>query len=95
MGLDLEWDKETAEQNERKHGVSFEEALTVLNDPLSVTIPDSDHSAREQRMLLFGKSAIGRYLMVSITERGDSVRLISARRMTPRERKNYERGLEL
>jgi uncharacterized DUF497 family protein len=60
-----------------------------------MTIPDSDHSAREQRMLLLGKSAIGRYLIVSITERGASVRLISARRMTPRERKNHERSLEL
>ena len=68
--------------------------MQELNDPLSTALPDPDHSAREQRMLLFGKSAIGRYLVLSITERRDAVRLISARRMTPRERKNYERSLE-
>jgi uncharacterized DUF497 family protein len=95
MGLDIEWDEEKAALNERKHGVTFDEALTVLNDPLSVTIPDPDHSSREARMLLYGRSAAGRHLIVSMTERGDAVRLISARTMTSRERKNYEKSLEL
>jgi uncharacterized DUF497 family protein len=95
MGLDIEWDEEKAEQNERKHGVSFVEALTVINDPLSIVVPDPDHSEYETRMLVFGRSATGRHLIVSVTERGNAVRLISARRMTSRERKNYERSLEL
>jgi uncharacterized DUF497 family protein len=95
MGLNIEWDAEKASANERKHGISFEEALTVLNDPLSTTVPDPDHSGREQRMLLFGRSAIGRSLAVCLTDRGDSIRLISARRMTSRERTNYERSFEL
>jgi uncharacterized DUF497 family protein len=94
MGLEIEWDEEKAKLNERKHGVSFEEAVTVLNDPLSVAVPDPDHSQREPRMLLLGRSAVGRYLVVSVTEREDAVRLISARRMSSRERKSYEQSLE-
>lgn len=94
MGFDVEWDAQKAEQNERKHGVAFEEAATVLGDPLSTTMPDPDHSAREARMLLFGRAMTGRFLIVSFTERADAVRLISARVMTPRERRNYERSLE-
>ena len=95
MGFDVEWDEEKAEANERKHGVSFDEAMTVLSDPLSVTLPDPDHSEREQRMLLLGRAGSGRYLIVSLTERGEAIRLISARSMSTRERRNYERSLEL
>lgn len=95
MELDVEWDPDKAEQNERKHGVSFEEAATVLADPLSTTLPDPDHSASEPRMLIFGRALTGRYLIVSLTERKQAIRLISARAMTPRERRNYERSLEL
>ena len=94
MGFQVEWDAEKAEQNLRKHGISFEEALTVLADPLSLTLPDPDHSAEEQRMLVLGRSTADRMLIVSITERGEGVRLISARAMTPRERRSYERNLE-
>ncbi len=94
MGFQVEWDAEKAEQNLRKHGISFEEALTVLADPLSLTLPDPDHSAEEQRMLVLGRSTADRFLILSITERGESVRLISARAMTPRERRSYERNLE-
>ena len=94
MGLNVEWDRDKAEQNKRKHGVTFEEALTVFSDPLSATLPDPDHSGREVRMLLLGRAATGRYLVVSLTERGDTIRLISARQMTPRERRSYERSLE-
>ena len=94
MGLNVEWDSDKAEQNERKHGVSFEEALTVLSDPLSAELPDPDHSEREVRMLLLGRAASGRYLIVSLTERGEAVRLISARLMTSRERRSYEQSLE-
>jgi uncharacterized DUF497 family protein len=94
MGFQVEWDAEKAEQNLRKHGISFEEALTVLADPLSFTLPDPGHSAEEQRMLVLGRSTADRMLILSITERGESVRLISARAMTPRERRSYERNLE-
>jgi uncharacterized DUF497 family protein len=95
MELDFEWDPEKAEQNERKHGVSFEEAATVLADPLSTELPDPRHSDVEPRMLLFGRALTGRYLIVSLTERQNAIRLISARVMTSRERRNYERSLEL
>jgi uncharacterized DUF497 family protein len=95
MDLSLEWDPEKAEANRRKHGVSFEEAATVLGDPLSATLSDPDHSEREDRVLILDRAAAGRFLIVSATERGDRVRLIGARPMTPRERKSYEQILEL
>jgi uncharacterized protein len=65
MGLNVEWDPDKAAQNERKHGVSFEEAATVLSDPLSTTMPDPDHSAREARMLLFGHARTERFLIAA------------------------------
>lgn len=95
MDLSVDWDPKKAEANRRKHGISFEEAATVLGDPLSATLPDPDHSEREERVLILGRSSAGRFLIASATERGDRVRLISARPMTPRERRSYERSLEL
>lgn len=95
MSLRVEWSPDKAERNLRKHGVSFEEAAAVFADPLSATLADPDHSAAEERLLLLGKSSAGRYLIVSFTERGETIRLISARPMTPRERRSYERSLEL
>lgn len=94
MDFLVEWDREKAAQNLRKHGVSFEEAATVLADPLSVTLPDPDHSQEEQRFLLLGRSSSGRPLIVAHSEEGERVRIISARVMTPKERKSYERSLE-
>lgn len=91
MSLAVEWDPAKAASNLHKHGVSFEEAATVLADPLSITIPDPDRSRDEERFLLLGSTATGRFLIVSHTERGDTVRIISARTMTPRERRAYER----
>lgn len=91
MSLEVEWDPAKAESNLRKHGVSFEEAATVLADPLSLTLDDPDHSETEQRFLLLGRATTDRFLIVAIAERGDTVRLISARLMTPRERRAYER----
>jgi uncharacterized protein len=90
MSLAVEWDPAKAESNLQKHGVSFEEAATVLGDPLSISLADPDHSAAEERLLLLGRSLAGRLLIVSLTERGNSVRLISARAMTPREKRVYE-----
>ena len=86
----IEWDPAKARTNLRKHGVDFHEAGTVLDDLLSTTFPDPGHSVDEARFLTIGVSASGRILVVAHTDRGEAVRLISARRATPRERKFYE-----
>jgi hypothetical protein len=88
----LEWDPEKADFNLRKHGVDFHEAGTVLDDPLSTTFPDPDHSLEEQRYLTIGSSLSGRILVVAHTDRDQAIRLISARPATPSERKFYEQG---
>lgn len=93
MSLRVKWDPEKAAANESKHGVSFSEAATVLSDPLSITLPDPDHSSQEERLLLLGQSSSGRFLLVALTERGEAVRLISARPMTSRERRTYEHAI--
>ena len=88
--MDFEWDPAKARLNESKHGVSFFEACEVFDDDHSSAVRDPDHSVDENRYLIFGVSKGGRYLVVSYTERDDRIRLISARQMTPRERKAYE-----
>jgi uncharacterized protein len=88
--VDFEWDPEKALENERKHGVSFVEATQVFGDELSRSVADPDHSEAEDRFLIFGQTAAGRNLVVSFTERGIRIRLISARDMTPQERRAYE-----
>jgi uncharacterized protein len=90
MDLRFEWDPAKADANERKHGISFTEALTAFSDPLSLTIPDPDHSEREDRFLLLGRSSTGRLLVVTHTERGQTVRIITARAASRRERRDYE-----
>jgi uncharacterized protein len=75
-----------------KHDVSFEEAETVFDDPLYVDFYDPDHSKNEERYLIVGQSSQKRLLIVSYTERGDSIRLISAREVTRSEREAYEEG---
>ena len=90
MALRFVWDAGKATANERKHGVGFPEATTVFDDPLSVTIPDPTHSVGEQRFLLLGTSRQERLLVVAHSESGDSIRIISARRATRRERRAYE-----
>jgi uncharacterized protein len=94
MELEFEWDPAKAEANLRDHGVSFAEASTAFHDPLSLTIPDPDHSGGEERYLLLGASRAGRLLVVAHTERGDRIRIISARKPTQRERRQYEQGSE-
>lgn len=89
MALRFRWDPRKAVGNVRKHGVTFEEATTVFGDRLSVTIADPDHSVDEQRFLLLGLSSRGRLLVVAHSERGDAIRIISARRVTRRERRTY------
>jgi uncharacterized protein len=86
------WDPSKAESNLSKHGVSFEEAKTVFDDPLYVDFYDLDHSEEEERYLIVGNSGQQRLLIVSYTERGDSMRLISAREVTRAEREAYEEG---
>jgi len=93
MRLSFEWDAEKAKQNRRKHRVSFEEGLTVLTDPLSITIDDPAHSANEERHIDIGASERGNVLVVSYTERGGSLRIISCRQATPKERRRYEEGI--
>ena len=88
----FEWDRHKAEANLRKHGVSFEEAQTVFTDPLSITLPDPDHSDDEERFIDIGMSDHQRVLIVGYIERGQRIRLINARKATPGERKQYEEG---
>ena len=84
------WDPAKAAESLRKHGVDFREAATVFDDRLSTTFPDADHSTGEQRFLIIGMSALGRILVVSHIDTGDTIRIISARAATRRERKFYE-----
>lgn len=88
--MDFEWDSNKAARNLSKHGVSFHEAATVFGDPLAVTCSDPDHSESEDRFLTLGHSSAGELLVVAHTDRGNSIRIISARRATRRERKSYE-----
>ncbi|MFM7883316.1 MAG: BrnT family toxin [Microcystis panniformis] len=90
--MQFDWDKNKAERNLSKHEVSFEEAKTVFDDPLYVAFYDPDHSEDEDRYLLVGQSNRGRLLIVSYTERGNLIRLISAREVTKTERETYEQG---
>ena len=84
------WDPKKAEENLKKHQVDFREAATVFDDSLSTTFPDDDHSSGERRFLIIGMSALSRILVVSHTENGDTIRIISARLATRHERRFYE-----
>jgi uncharacterized protein len=88
----FEWDESKAVSNIPKHGVSFEEAKTVFDDPLYVDFYDPAHSEDEERYLIVGESDRRRLLIVSYTERGSLIRLISAREVTRNEREVYEEG---
>jgi uncharacterized protein len=88
--VQFEWDQDKASANFSKHEVSFEEALTVFQDPMAATFDDPDHSQGERRLLTIGYSLQGRLLVVSHTDRERSLRLISARCATAHERKRHE-----
>jgi len=90
MKLNFEWDEEKAKTNIKKHGIGFDEAITVFLDPFSMTIYDPNHSADEQRYISIGSSDQGRMLVVVYTERRSTTRIISCRKATPSERKLYE-----
>ncbi|MBM3262108.1 MAG: BrnT family toxin [candidate division Zixibacteria bacterium] len=88
--MNFVWDAEKAENNFKKHQVSFEEATTVFSDPLSLTVPDPEHSIGEERYVDIGRSNNGRILIVVYSEREGNIRIISCRRATRRERRFYE-----
>ena len=91
--LIFKWDLKKAKTNLEKHGVSFEEASTAFKDTLSLIIDDPLHSSDEKRLVLIGMSYNNRILVVVHTERGDNIRIISARKATKKERKYYENNV--
>ena len=86
--MDYEWDAEKARANRRKHGIDFADAVTALSDPLALTIRDD--YPNEERFVTLGLDALGRLLVVIYTWRGERIRVISARKATRPERKQYE-----
>ncbi|HJQ33047.1 MAG TPA: BrnT family toxin [Pyrinomonadaceae bacterium] len=88
--MNFGWDERKARANLAKHGVSFEEARAVFDDPLYVDFYDPEHSYDEHRYIIVGRSNQGRLLLVSYAESDDTLRLISARELTPAERRIYE-----
>jgi uncharacterized protein len=90
--MEFEWNLDKAALNLEKHVVSFQEATTVFNDPLSVTFPDPNHSIGESRYIIIGVSRFGQLLVVAHTDRGEKVRIISARKATHQEKRFYEEG---
>lgn len=90
--MEFEWDPDKDTANRKKHGVNFAEAMTVLGDPLELTIPDPEHSEGEARFLSLGMSDANRLLVVSYTERQGKVRIIHAREAAPKERREYDSG---
>ena len=91
--MEFEWDPQKAAKNLSKHKVSFTEAATVFDDPLSVTVADPDHLVEEDRFIIVGQSYRRNLLIVSFAERGDRIRIISARELTRTGRRAYEDGI--
>lgn len=92
VNMQFEWDKTKAEINLKRHGVSFAESETVWDDYFYVGLFDDEHSVEENRFLIIGESVQNRLLIVSYTERENSVRIISARELTLKETRDYEQG---
>jgi uncharacterized DUF497 family protein len=88
----ISWDPKKAETNFRKHKVRFSDAESVLFDPLALTLEEQSLSG-EQRFVTLGSDAIGRIVVVVYSELREGIRLISARRATPSERRQYEEGI--
>ena len=88
--MQFEWDPNKAAENLKNHGIPFDEASSVFGDPLATTIDDPDHSIEEFRFLTMGYTKNQRLIVVSHTEQEGTIRIISAREPTPRERKQYE-----
>jgi len=94
MNIEFEWDPAKAESSLLKHGVAFAEAATVFFDPLSITVPTRCNSGEENRFVITGLSYGKRHLVVVHVDRGDRIRIISARLATPAERKKHESETE-
>ena len=94
MSLEFEWDENKAKLNLKKHGIGFETATTVFNDPLAYIFDDTWHSTVEQREIIIGHDLSSRILLVCFTERNNQIRIISARLATKKERRNYEQHTE-
>lgn len=90
--MEFEWDQSKAASNLKKHGVSFEEAKTVFDNPLAVIFDDETHSIGEQREIIIGHSRQNRLLLIAFTERSGNIRIISARLATRQEREDYEQN---
>ena len=90
--MEFEWDETKAAINSKKHGVSFEEAKTVFDNPLALIFDDEEHSIDEHREIIIGHSRNNQLLLVSYTERPNAIRIISARLATRREREDYEQN---
>lgn len=90
--MQFEWDPDKARENAEKHGVSFEDAVSVFGDPLATTVSDPDHSVGEVRYLTTGMTQGGQILIIWHTEREDTLRIIGAREATAAERRIYESG---
>ena len=90
----FEWDRKKAKKNSKIHGITFDEAGTAFRDPLSLAIYDPLHSDREDRFVLIGSSHKNRLLVVVHTERGDHIRIISARNANKKEKKYYEENAQ-
>ena len=88
--LEFEWDEDKADSNQKKHRVTFAQAATVFTDPVAAIFDDAAHSDEEQREIIIGHSAENQLLLVCFTERAGAIRIISARRATKSERRDYE-----
>ena len=94
MSLTFEWDSREARSNLAKHDVAFDEASTIFGDPLSLSVSDSDHSLVEERYVTMGRAFNNKLLIVVHTDRGNNIRIISARHASRRERKFYGARIE-
>lgn len=92
LGIEFEWDLSKAAANLKKHGVNFEEAKTVFDNPLAVIFDDEAHSTDEQREIIIGHSQKNRLLLIAVTERLGHVRIISACLANRKEREDYEQN---
>lgn len=92
MALQFEWDSKKAQSNKRKHGITFEEASTIFDDALSITIHDPTPSIGEDRFITVGTSVNSKLIVVVHADRDDIIRVISARKATRNERRQYEQG---
>ena len=90
--MNFDWDIDKAVSNKKKHGITFDEASTAFGDPMALDFGDPYHSEDEHRLLLFGITSNGLYVVISYTWRDDTIRIISAREMTRREKKIYSEG---